>query len=206
MDSRVETYRHIQTVQKYLGRVISNLLYRQQVHDRSKLESPEVEYYDEYTPQLKGTTYGTPQYESLREAIKPGLDHHYAHNDHHPEYYEAPEDPAIPKLQAAYDHIEFGPFVGTEMTNAALCIYSDLKSRRSRVRGMNLVAVMEMLCDWKAASERHKDGDVRRSIEINQHRFGYSDELKLLMLNTLPLLEGTDAEVYLRVQEMSGGS
>ena len=56
-------------------------------------------------------------------------------------------------------------------------------------RGMNLLDLMEMLADWKAASLRHQDGDVRASIEINQARFGYSDELKGIFLNTLPLLE-----------------
>jgi hypothetical protein len=47
-----------------------------------------------------------------------------------------------------------------------------------------------MLCDWKAATLRHDDGDIRRSIEINQERFGYSDELKQILINTLPLIEG----------------
>jgi hypothetical protein len=55
---------------------------------------------------------------------------------------------------------------------------------------MSLVQLTEMLCDWKAATLRHKDGDIRRSIEQNQQRFGYSDEVKRILLNTLPLLEG----------------
>jgi hypothetical protein len=41
-----------------------------------------------------------------------------------------------------------------------------------------------MLCDWRAATLRHADGDLRRSIEINQKRFGYTDELKAVLLNT----------------------
>ena len=55
--------------------------------------------------------------------------------------------------------------------------------------GMNLLDLAEMIADWKAASLRHADGDVRVSIEINQKRFGYSDELKGILLNTLPVLE-----------------
>ena len=62
------------------------------------------------------------------------------------------------------------------------------------VRGMNLVDVVEMFCDWHAASKRPSDGDIRAGIEINQQRFGFSDELKQIMLNTLPLIEGTASE------------
>lgn len=60
------------------------------------------------------------------------------------------------------------------------------------IRGMDLLDLVEMLCDWKAATERHEDGDIRRSIEINQERFGYSDELKQILLNTLPVIEESD--------------
>ena len=55
---------------------------------------------------------------------------------------------------------------------------------------MNLLDVIEMLCDWLAATHRHAYGDIRKSIEINQKRFKYSDELKLILINTLPLIEG----------------
>jgi len=57
------------------------------------------------------------------------------------------------------------------------------------ILGMDLVDLVEMIADWQAASLRHADGDIRVSIEINQKRFGYSDELKAIFLNTLPLLE-----------------
>lgn len=52
------------------------------------------------------------------------------------------------------------------------------------IRGMSLLDVIEMLMDWKAASERHATGDVVKSIEQNQGRFGYSDDLKAILLNT----------------------
>ena len=42
-----------------------------------------------------------------------------------------------------------------------------------------------MMADWKAASLRHSDGDIYKSIEINQKRFGYSDELKQIFINTV---------------------
>jgi len=52
------------------------------------------------------------------------------------------------------------------------------------VRGMTLLDVVEMLADWKAATERHADGDLAKSIELNQKRFGYGDELKGILSNT----------------------
>ena len=53
------------------------------------------------------------------------------------------------------------------------------------IRDMDLVDIIEMLCDWKAASERHSDGDIMKSIEINQKRFNYSDDLKQIFINTV---------------------
>ena len=53
---------------------------------------------------------------------------------------------------------------------------------------MNLIDLIEMICDWKASSERHADGDIYKSIEINQKRFGYSDDVKSLLKNTVDYL------------------
>ena len=50
---------------------------------------------------------------------------------------------------------------------------------------MNLVDIVEMICDWKAATLRHDDGDILKSIELNQKRFGYGDELKQIFINTV---------------------
>lgn len=52
------------------------------------------------------------------------------------------------------------------------------------IAGMSLLALLEMLCDWQASTTRMKDGDLAHSIAINQQRFGYSDELKAILLNT----------------------
>lgn len=57
------------------------------------------------------------------------------------------------------------------------------------ILGMNLIDLIEMLCDWAAASKRGKGGDVRQSIRtINQARFGYGDEVERLLLNTAEAL------------------
>ena len=57
------------------------------------------------------------------------------------------------------------------------------------VNGMNLLDIIEMLCDWKAATMRHNDGDIRKSIEVNKERFGVSEQLTDILLNTVSLLE-----------------
>lgn len=65
--------------------------------------------------------------------------------------------------------------------------------RRSRVERMNLVDLLEMLCDWVAATRRHADGDIQRSIEQNAERFGYGPELAGLLHNSVQDI--LDAEV-----------
>lgn len=52
------------------------------------------------------------------------------------------------------------------------------------VDGMTLVDLVEMLADWKAASERHADGDLAVSLGIQKTRFGLSDQLASILENT----------------------
>lgn len=69
------------------------------------------------------------------------------------------------------------------------------------VTGMSLMALIEMLCDWRAASERVKQrtDDPEKvktfaaGLAYNQERFGYSDELAEILMNTareLGMLDG----------------
>ncbi len=141
-DSRPDTLEHIACVQRYVREVITELLVRADEHDASKLRSPEVEVFDRVTPMLRGLTYGSDEYKRALADMGPGLAHHYAANDHHPEHFPG------------------------------------------GIADMNLVQVTEMLCDWKAATLRHDDGDLARSIEQNAARFGYGDEITGLLLNT----------------------
>jgi hypothetical protein len=53
------------------------------------------------------------------------------------------------------------------------------------VDDMDLLDVIEMLCDWMAAVSRMKDGDIEKSIEINADRFGISEQLKSILINTI---------------------
>jgi hypothetical protein len=62
------------------------------------------------------------------------------------------------------------------------------------ILGMNLVDLVEMFCDWYAASKRHNDGNIMKSIAINQERFRYSDELRSVLENTYKDIFGKDQE------------
>ena len=49
---------------------------------------------------------------------------------------------------------------------------------------MDLFDLFEMLLDWKAASERHNNGDIFKSIQINKERFKLSNQLCNIFKNT----------------------
>lgn len=141
-DSTEDTKKHIYRVQWLLGRCMRNLRLRQNAHDKSKLEDPEKTIFDEMTPKLKNSIYGSEEYKSFLESMKPALDHHYALNSHHPEHYP------------------------------------------NGINGMSLLDLLEMLCDWKAAGERHANGSMERSLEINKDRFKISPQLQCVLENT----------------------
>ena len=57
------------------------------------------------------------------------------------------------------------------------------------IKGFNLVDLIELICDWKAASLRTNGGDVIKSIKDNANRFGYDETLESILLNTAELLK-----------------
>jgi hypothetical protein len=142
LETNAETIKHIRRVQHLLSNVAMKLIDRALCHDESKLIEPEASVFAEYTAKLKGLTYGSDEYKACLAGMKPALDHHYAHNRHHPEHWSG------------------------------------------GIRDMSLLDLIEMLVDWKAASERHADGDIEKSITINKQRFGYSDELEAIFRRT----------------------
>ena len=141
-DSKADTLLHIKRVAQLLTEAASELIKRANCHDDSKLQSPEKELFDEFTPKLKDCTYGSERYQELLSCLKVALDHHYLHNSHHPEHYV------------------------------------------NGVNGFDLFDLVEMFFDRKAASERHNDGDIYKSIEINKKRFDLSDQIVDIFNNT----------------------
>jgi hypothetical protein len=52
------------------------------------------------------------------------------------------------------------------------------------VNGMTLVDLLEMLADWKAATERSPRGDLADSLPVNCARFGVAPQLMEILTNT----------------------
>ena len=86
-DSRKDTLNHINTVSNYLSFFMEIMTSRAYGHDQSKLLEPERSVFDEYTPKLKNSTYGSQEYKTNLENMKTALDHHYKTNSHHPEHF-----------------------------------------------------------------------------------------------------------------------
>jgi hypothetical protein len=53
------------------------------------------------------------------------------------------------------------------------------------IDGMTLIDLVEMLCDCKAASERHNDGNIMRSIDVLSKRFDIAPQLAKILKNTV---------------------
>lgn len=161
-DSRPETYEHIGVVRQYLTKAVVDLLERANNHDATKLTPPELETFDEFTPRLKTTKFGSEDYKNNLVQMGPALEHHYAENRHHPQHFP------------------------------------------DGVYGMNLFDLVEMICDWLASTQRNEDGNIFRSVEINQDRFGYDDQLKAIFLNTVLALEEIEGCIDLRERIREG--
>lgn len=142
-DSRPATREHIRQVGHAMIHLACELMERAVNHDASKLVSPEVEAFDLIGDSLSNVHYGSPEYFAQLEILRPALNHHYAVNRHHPQYFS------------------------------------------DGIQGMTLVDLLEMVVDWQCACKRHSDGDIYQSIETNQKRFLFSDELKQIFINTV---------------------
>jgi hypothetical protein len=86
-DSTIDTTLHINRVRFLLGRCAIILLERGATHDASKLEEPEKAIFDTVGNRLAAITYAGEEYKHSLADLKTALDHHYAHNAHHPEHY-----------------------------------------------------------------------------------------------------------------------
>jgi hypothetical protein len=66
------------------------------------------------------------------------------------------------------------------------------------INDMNLFDLIELICDWKAATLRHNNGNILKSLEINKERFNISDQLYDILVNIVDLSE---TEVYHHAEE-----
>lgn len=336
-DSVPDTLKHSLRVGRLMGQPIRELVTRSTEHDHSKTVMPEQTVFDEFTPKLKGSTYGSEEYKGFLAAMKVGLDHHYANNRHHPEFWEPDFEwrPAV-GYEGHYEVSNFGDvrsvdrvvsragtqgdvrkpgqglraqvtakgYLRVQLTKDGVsrnhmvhrlvalafipnpddrpevnhkngkksdnqlgnlewstssenqihayetglrepatkyvvhCPELDLTTfgceamervlrdrgyqrarsagiwaamdrggkhldltfegtrveeyRRGRLNGMTLVDLIEMLADWKAATERHDDGSLTKSLTIQKERFGISDQLLQILENTARWFEWLD--------------
>ena len=56
------------------------------------------------------------------------------------------------------------------------------------IKDMSLIDLIEMKTDWKAATLRHSDGDIDKSLEINKNRFSIPEFLFQILKNTVKQL------------------
>jgi len=182
-DSRDDTLAHIHRVCELLARCRDNLIARSEVHDASKLEEPEKSAFDRLKAlSLSGMAYGSAEYRACLRAEKPDIEHHYKANSHHPEFYDARE--IAHELRAAALTL-LGAGCPSDHPSVKAVIAA-AEAQESSVGNMSLFDVLEMLMDWKAATERMKDGgDIHRSLEINTERFKISPQLASILANTI---------------------
>ena len=149
-ECKVQTIEHIEEVRKTIRWFTDKLTSRGVSHDRSKLESPEVEAFAEHTSRLAHLEYGSDAYNRELEELKTTLDHHYAKNRHHPEHFD------------------------------------------NGINDMTLVDIVEMFCDWRAATKRNKNGNLFKSIEINAARFRIDRQLEQIFVNTAKSIDESE--------------
>lgn len=186
------TLHHILTVQRFMHLFAKELLDRALAHDQSKLRTPEVEMFAEFTPKLAASTYGSAEYEEFRKAMGPALAHHYANNRHHPEHFKDIESAETADLREMLNGLYGLPKPHDQvLVEVEIAGYLEkcLKVAKSSVGGMNLMDVVEMFCDWKAATMRHNNGNLRKSIEHNANRFGLSPQLVKILENTADIID-----------------
>lgn len=149
-----ETRAHIREVARRLDRAILDLSDRAMTHDDSKLESPEAEGFWEMN-QI-----------SARKDVEYGS----------PEY-KALMDSQKPVIEHHYSENDHHPKYWRTHTSAAE-VPGDL------ISCMNLMSLIEMVCDWDAAASRYKDGSFSKSFGKNCERFGISPQLACILRNT----------------------
>ena len=334
-DSSKETLEHIQVVRNGIGRAVSELMHRAEIHDVTKMGENEKPIFDEFTGKLKGSTYGSDEYKGFLKAMEPALKHHYASHRHHPEHgftdeiwkdicgfedshevsnfgrirskdryvsrnntdllkkgqfitlnvtpkgylrfqitshgkrnnllvhravaesfigpppqedyqinhkdgdkknnhisnlewvtqsenmnhaYENDLKQSCPKYLVECEELNLCTIGMDEMAKRASKAIgktvrpsgiwrvahnggshcglsftaSLLKEHNSDLKHMDFIDILEMMIDWYSATKRHDDGDIYKSIELNQKRFKYSDDVKASMVRTADWLVRTD--------------
>ena len=107
--------------------------------------------------------------------------------------YEEPEKSAFDRLEAlklstvVYGSDEYKAALAAE--KPAIQHHYEVNDHHPEhypdgIAGMSLLALIEMLADWKAAGERMHGGNMHDSIDKNIERFGIEPQLARILVNT----------------------
>jgi len=115
----------------------------------------------------RGIMHDASKLEDPEKSIFDGVTPLLRDLDYGTEEYEAVLNDMGPALEHHYDHNRHHP-----------------EHFRDGVSGMTLVDLVEMFCDWCAATHRHETGNIGASIEHNAKRFAFDDVLRRIFRNT----------------------
>lgn len=117
--------------------------------------------------------------------------------DHDSTKLESPElegfAAVTPKLaKSTYGSEEYNSFL-KELKPALDHHYSRSRHHpehhKDGINDMTIIDLIEMLADWKASTIRHRDGNLKKSIEINQNRFNITPQLTAILENSIDLFD-----------------
>ncbi len=129
---------------------------------------------------------------SVQQQMANAISHLLARSAHHDQSKYSPSELGLVLGKPKLDTLEY-------MSNAershldtvkdALTHHYDYNSHhpehyKNGIDGMGLLDLLEMACDWKAASEASPNGSFLRSIEYNKDRFNMSPQLVSIFENT----------------------
>lgn len=127
--------------------------------------------------------------ELVGEIVKQLLDRSYAHDL---SKTEDPEREAFDRMTPRLAGLTYGtPEYFASLDELGPALQHHYQNNRHHpqyyeqgIGGMSLIDLVEMLADWRAASERHNDGDLGTSLDKNRKRFNMDDQLWMILVNT----------------------
>ena len=153
----------------------------------------------ELTLEQKATNYETFRHiERVRNLLNLFVRHLLARGEQHDQSKLAPPEVALftemtPTLAASTygspEYEEFRKRLGPALAHHYAKNRHHPEHHKHGVDDMNLIDLVEMFVDWKAAGERHHDGNIHKSIEKNANRFGLSPQLVRILENTAELFD-----------------